>query len=307
MNHVPVLLDAVLAGLAPLVGKTVVDATFGAGGYTRGVLAADAAHVFGFDRDPAAIAAAPADPRLTLIHERFSLMDQALEARGINHVDAIMFDIGVSSMQFDEAERGFSFQADGPLDMRMSSEGPSASDLVNALDEEALADIIFRYGEEPRSRRIARAIAAARPVTRTAALAAIVRGALGYHPGMPKDPATRTFQALRIAVNGELDELDAALRAAERLLRPGGRLAVVSFHSLEDRAVKRFLRTRSGGDAQASRHLPAAQVGGPAPTFEPPPKAVRPGAAEIAANPRARSATLRVGTRTDTPAWKDAA
>jgi 16S rRNA (cytosine1402-N4)-methyltransferase len=299
----------VLAGISPVSGASVVDGTFGAGGYTRAVLAAGAGHVYAFDRDPTAIAAGEtlvgANPdRLTLIHERFSLMDRALEARGVSTVDAIMLDIGVSSMQIDQAARGFSFQADGPLDMRMSNEGSSAADLVNTMDETALADILYRYGEEPRSRRVAGHIVAARPIARTGELAAIVRKALGHRPGAPKDPATRTFQALRIAVNDELGELDAGLRAAERLLRPGGRLAVVSFHSLEDRAVKRFLRTRSGGDPQGSRHLPEARIGGSAPTFQAA-KAVRPDAAEIAANPRARSATLRIGTRTDAPAWKD--
>ncbi|MBW7946824.1 MAG: 16S rRNA (cytosine(1402)-N(4))-methyltransferase RsmH [Sphingomonadaceae bacterium] len=307
--HIPVLLDAVLAGIAPIPGARVVDGTFGAGGYTKAVLAAGAAHVYAFDRDPTAIAGGAAlagvnADRLTLIGERFSLMDRALAARGVSTVDAIMLDIGVSSMQIDQAVRGFSFQADGPLDMRMSGEGPSAADLVNTLDEAALADILYRYGEEPRSRRVASHIVAARPITRTGELAAVVRKALGHRPGAPKDPATRTFQALRIAVNDELGELDAGLRAAERLLRPGGRLAVVSFHSLEDRAVKRFLRTRSGGDPQGSRHLPEARIGGSAPTFRAA-KAVRPDAAEIAANPRARSATLRIGTRTDAPAWKD--
>ncbi|MBB4631817.1 16S rRNA (cytosine(1402)-N(4))-methyltransferase RsmH [Sphingosinicella soli] len=307
--HVPVLLDAVLAGIAPIPGASVVDGTFGAGGYTRAVLAGGAALVYAFDRDPTAIAGgatlAGANPdRLMLIHERFSLMDRALAARGVSTVDAIMLDIGVSSMQIDQAARGFSFQADGPLDMRMSNEGPSAADLVNTMDEAAIADILYRYGDEPRSRRVAGHIVAARPITRTGELAGIVRKALGHRPGAPKDPATRTFQALRIAVNDELGELDAGLRAAERLLRPGGRLAVVSFHSLEDRAVKRFLRTRSGGDPQGSRHLPEARIGGSAPTFLAA-KAVRPDAAEIAANPRARSATLRIGTRTDAPAWKD--
>ena len=306
MSHVPVLLEEVIAGIAPVIGDVVVDGTFGAGGYTSAAVAAGAAHVFAFDRDPAAIANAKVDPaQVTLIHERFSLMDRALAARGVNTVDAIMLDIGVSSMQLDEAGRGFSFQSDGPLDMRMSSDGDSAADLCNQLSEAELADILYRYGEEPRSRRVAKAIVAARPLVRTGELADVVRKALGHRAGAPKDPATRTFQALRIAVNGELDELDAGLRAAERLLVPGGRLAVVSFHSLEDRAVKRFLRTRSGGDSRGSRHQPQAQVGGPAPTFAPPPRAVRPSAAEIAVNPRARSATLRLGIRTSAPAWKD--
>jgi 16S rRNA (cytosine1402-N4)-methyltransferase len=306
MTHIPVLLDPVMAGLAPIAGCTLVDGTFGGGGYTAAAVAAGAAHVYAFDRDPAAIARASVDPaRVTLIHQRFSLMDQALAARGISTVDAIMLDVGVSSMQLDEAARGFSFQADGPLDMRMSSEGPTAADLCNTLSEGDLADVLYRFGEEPRSRRVAKAIVAARPLSRTGELAAVVRRALGHHSGMPKDPATRTFQALRIAVNHELEELDAGLRAAERLLAPGGRLAVVSFHSLEDRVVKRFLRARSGGDSRRSRHQPEARVGGPAPTFAPPSRAIRPGAAEIAVNPRARSATLRLGVRTSAPAWKD--
>ena len=223
MSHVPVLLEEVIAGIAPVIGDVVVDGTFGAGGYTSAAVAAGAAHVFAFDRDPAAIANAKVDPaQVTLIHERFSLMDRALAARGVNTVDAIMLDIGVSSMQLDEAGRGFSFQSDGPLDMRMSSDGDSAADLCNQLSEAELADILYRYGEEPRSRRVAKAIVAARPLVRTGELADVVRKALGHRAGAPKDPATRTFQALRIAVNGELDELDAGLRAAERLLVPGG-------------------------------------------------------------------------------------
>lgn len=307
--HIPVLCDAVLNAIAPVYDSTVIDGTFGAGGYTRAALDAGATHIFAFDRDPSAIAGGAAlatavAPRLTLVEERFSRMDAALAARGTTQVDAVMLDIGVSSMQLDQAERGFSFQKDGPLDMRMSAEGPSAADLVNSLEEEALADILWRHGEEPRSRRIARAIVAARPITRTLQLAEIVRRAVGYRPGAPRDPATRTFQALRIEVNGELEELDAGLRAAERLLRPGGRLAVVTFHSLEDRAVKQFLRTRSGTTGQGSRHRPDSRDAAPAPTFEPPAKAQRASEAEIAQNPRARSATLRAARRTAAPAWE---
>jgi 16S rRNA (cytosine1402-N4)-methyltransferase len=302
-RHTPVLLAEVMAALRLAPGETYVDGTFGAGGYARAALEAGIAQAFGFDRDPSALAEAYADPRLTLIEERFGLMDAALAARGVETVDAIALDIGVSSMQFDRAERGFSFQNDGPLDMRMSGDGPTAADFLNSADEADIADILYRYGEEPKSRRIARAIVAARPLTRTAELAAVVRRAVGHHPGQPKDPATRAFQAIRIHINGELDELDAGLVAAERLLAPGGRLAVVSFHSLEDRAVKRFLRARSGEDPRANRFLPEARVRGPAPTFERPAKAVRPGAAELAANPRARSATLRAATRTAAPPW----
>ncbi len=301
--HIPVLLDEVIDALALQAGDLYVDGTFGAGGYARAALAEGIAQAYGFDRDPTAIADAFADPRLTLIEERFSQMDEALEARGVSTVDAIALDIGVSSMQLDRAERGFSFQADGPLDMRMGAEGPSAADFLNSADEAEIADVLYRYGEEPKSRRIARAIVAARPLERTAQLAEIVRRAVGYHPGA-KDPATRAFQAIRIHINGELDELDAGLRAAERLLKPGGRLAVVTFHSLEDRVVKRFLRERSGSNPRESRYLPEARGRGPAPTFQTPAKAVRAGDAELAKNPRARSATLRSGIRTDAPAWQ---
>lgn len=301
--HLPVLLDEVIDALALRAGDLYVDGTFGAGGYTRAALARGIAHAYGFDRDPTAIAAAFRDARLTLIEERFSQMDEALAARGVSTVDAIALDIGVSSMQLDRPERGFSFQNDGPLDMRMGNDGPSAADFLNSADEAEIADVLYRYGEEPKSRRIARAIVAGRPLERTGQLADIVRRAVGYHPGA-KDPATRAFQAIRIHVNGELDELDAGLRAAERLLKPGGRLAVVTFHSLEDRAVKRFLRERSGSNPRESRYLPEARGRGPAPTFQTPAKAVRASDAELSANPRARSATLRSGVRTEAPAWQ---
>jgi 16S rRNA (cytosine1402-N4)-methyltransferase len=221
-------------------------------------------------------------------------------------VDGVALDIGVSSMQFDQAERGFSFQGDGPLDMRMSQEGRSAADFVNEADETEIADVIFRYGEEPKSRRIARAIVAARPIERTGQLAEVVRRAIGWHPGMKKDPATRTFQAIRIHLNEELDELEGGLEAAEQVLAAGGRLAVVTFHSLEDRMVKRFLRERSGSVPATSRHMPITAPVGPAPTFEAVAKPVRPGEAELSANPRARSATLRVARRTSSPPWSPA-
>lgn len=306
--HVPVLLNEVMQGLALKQGDTLVDGTFGAGGYTRAALTAGAGHVWAFDRDPNAIAEGRAleqefSGRLTLIHDRFSNIDTALRARGVEKVDAVTFDIGVSSMQLDRAERGFSFQADGPLDMRMEAEGPSAADFVNTADESLIADVIFALGEEPKSRRIARAIVQARPIERTGQLAEIVRRAVGYRPGEPKDPATRTFQAIRIHVNRELEELDLGLRAAERMLKPGGRLAVVSFHSLEDRAVKRFLRDRGGKAPGGSRHLPVA-ASGPKPTFEAVAKPVRAGEAELKLNPRARSATLRVARRTAAQAWE---
>jgi len=306
--HVPVLVDEVVHALAVAPGETHVDGTFGAGGYTKAILDKGAARVFAFDRDPLAIQygealAADCGGRLTLVPERFSRMRQALAARGVSEVDGVTLDIGVSSMQLDRAERGFSFQADGPLDMRMGKDGPSAADFVNGADEAEIADVIFHYGEEPKARRIARAIVAARPITRTGELAAVVRKALGHHPGMKKDPATRTFQAIRIHVNEELEELEGGLEAAERVLAPGGRIAVVTFHSLEDRIVKRFLKARSGALPAASRHLPARAKAGPAPTFEAVTKAVRAGAAETQANPRARSATLRAARRTAAPAW----
>ncbi len=305
--HVPVLLDEVIAGLAIVEGETHVDGTFGAGGYTRAMLNLGA-RVYAFDRDPSAIRegsglADESGGRLTLVPERFSRMRQALASQGVSQVDGVALDIGVSSMQFDRPERGFSFQADGPLDMRMGQDGQSAADFLNCADEAEIADVIYRYGEEPKSRRIARAIVAARPIERTGQLAEIVRRAVGWHAGMKKDPATRTFQAIRIHLNEELDELEGGLEAAEQVLAPGGRLAVVTFHSLEDRLVKRFLRERSGAVPAASRHLPVQAEAGPAPTFEAVAKPVRPGEAELQANPRARSATLRVARRTSASPW----
>ena len=272
--HLPVLLQEVVTGLAIVPGETLVDGTFGAGGYTRAMLGGGAGRVIGFDRDPNAIANGPAlvpdaieSGRLTLIEERFSQMDRVLAERGLLPVDGIALDIGVSSMQLDQAERGFSFQKDGPLDMRMSQSGETAAEFLNHAEEGEIARVLKDYGEEPRARAVARAIVAARPLTRTAELAAVVRRALGYRQGQKGDPATRTFQAIRIHLNAELDELEQGLRAAERSLRPGGRLAVVTFHSLEDRIVKRFLKVRSGDVPAGSRHRPMAAPG-PAPTFE---------------------------------------
>jgi 16S rRNA (cytosine1402-N4)-methyltransferase len=230
-------------------------------------------------------------------------MRQALHARDVEAVDGVTLDIGVSSMQLDRPERGFSFQGDGPLDMRMGRDGESAADFLNGASEEDIAEIIYRYGEEPKSRRIARAIVAARPVERTAQLAGIVRKALGWHNGMKKDPATRTFQAIRIHLNEELQELEGGLEAAEQVLKPGGRLAVVTFHSLEDRMVKRFLKERSGDVPSGSRHLPVQSGSRPDSTFEAVARPVKAGEAEIKANPRARSATLRVARRTSASAW----
>src|SRR5579864_6898605 len=304
--HVPVLVNEVIGALAIHDGDLAVDGTFGAGGYTRAMLAAGAGRVIGFDRDPEAIEAGRSlvpNPALTLIEERFSQMDRVLAERGIGPVDAIALDIGVSSMQLDRAERGFSFQADGPLDMRMSRSGLTAAEFLNTADEAEIARVLRDYGEVPRARAIARAIVAARPVERTAELAAIVRRAAGFRQGQKSDPATRTFQAIRIHLNAELDELEQGLEAAERALKPGGRLAVVTFHSLEDRIVKRFFRERSGGTPAGSRHRPAL-VDPNQPTFERVAKPVAPSERELAAYPRARSARLRSAVRTSAPARK---
>ncbi|WP_298018065.1 16S rRNA (cytosine(1402)-N(4))-methyltransferase RsmH [uncultured Parasphingopyxis sp.] len=306
-RHDPVLLAEVMEALSISKDERHVDATFGAGGYSRAMRDRGAV-VYAFDRDPDAIAEGKAlaeeqDGRLILINRRFSELADALAEAGAIPVDGVTFDIGVSSMQLDRAERGFSFQADGPLDMRMGQDGESAADFVNEADETMIADIIYAYGEEPRSRRIARAIVAARPIETTGELADAVRKAVGYRKGAPKDPATRTFQAIRIHLNRELDELREGLDAAEQVLAPGGRIAVVTFHSLEDRIVKRFLRERSGSTPGGSRHLPDAGDTAPVPTFAKPPKPVRPGKDELARNPRARSATLRSATRTAAAPW----
>ncbi|UUR07748.1 16S rRNA (cytosine(1402)-N(4))-methyltransferase RsmH [Sphingomonas glaciei] len=304
-GHLPVLVDEVVAALAISEGETHVDGTFGAGGYTRAMLRAGAGRVIAFDQDPDAIANGPSlvpDPRLTLVHERFSRMAEALDERELSPVDGITLDIGVSSMQLDQAGRGFSFAKDGPLDMRMSQDGPSAADFLNTADEAEIARVIRDYGDEPKARGLARAIVAARPLTRTSELSAVCRKVLGWHAGMKTDPATRTFQAIRIHVNAELAELEAGLEAAERSLKPGGRLAVVTFHSLEDRIVKQFLRTRSGAAPAGSRHRPMPEAG-PAPTFRAVAKPVAPSEAELAINPRARSARLRSAVRTDAPCF----
>ncbi|WP_397604445.1 16S rRNA (cytosine(1402)-N(4))-methyltransferase RsmH [Sphingorhabdus sp.] len=305
--HIPVLLDEVIHSLAITPGAEIVDGTFGAGGYSQAILAGGA-RVYAFDRDPDALKegadlAGRSEGALRLYAACFSNMDNVLMADGISSVDGVVLDIGVSSMQLDRAERGFSFQKDGPLDMRMGQDGMTAADFVNEAEEADIADIIYRYGEEHRSRRIARSIVAARPIETTAQLAAIVRKAVGHKPGAPKDPATRAFQAIRIHVNRELDELTDGLEAAERMLKPGGRLAVVTFHSLEDRIVKQFLRRRSGAEAAGSRHVPLVGRDGPGPTFDKADKAVRPSDAELARNPRSRSATLRSATRTHAAAW----
>lgn len=309
--HMPVLLAEVIAALAPRDGAILVDGTFGRGGYSIALLATAAAHVYAIDRDPDAIregtALALAHPgRLTLIEGRFGAMDTLLAARGRSAVDGVVLDLGVSSPQLDVAERGFSFRADGPLDMRMEKSGESAADIVNTATEQELAQTIATLGEERHARRVARAIVAARgerPILRTLELAEIVRRVVPRaKDGI--DPATRTFQALRLRVNDELGEIERGLAAAERVLQPGGRLAVVSFHSLEDRAVKRFLRTRSGGDG-VSRHAPERPVRAPSFALDTR-KPIEPSAAETARNPRARSAKLRVAARTAGPAWDDA-
>jgi 16S rRNA (cytosine1402-N4)-methyltransferase len=308
-GHVPVLRAEAVAMLAPRDGEIYLDGTFGAGGYSRAILEAARCRVVAIDRDPEAVArgqelAERFPGRLTVIEGRFGDMENVLATLGIRSVAGIALDLGLSSLQLDATQRGFSFRGDGPLDMRMGRDGPTAADLVNSLGESALADLIYIFGEERYSRRVARAIVAARPLRRTGELAALVRKTIPTSGGI--DPATRTFQALRIEVNDELGELARGLKAAERLLAPGGRLVVVSFHSLEDRAVKEFLGARSGAAASASRHRPPVST--PAPSFflltrRP----VKAGASEIATNPRARSARLRAAGRTDAPAWEEAA
>jgi 16S rRNA (cytosine1402-N4)-methyltransferase len=308
-EHIPVMTAEVVAALNPSPGKVYIDATFGAGGYSRAIAQAAACRVFGLDRDPSAVAlgremAKSCDGRLTVIEGRFGDMVGLLAANGIAKADGVAFDLGVSSFQIDQPERGFSFAQDGALDMRMGPGGDTAADLVNRLEEKELAQLIFEFGEERRARAIARAIVRARaqaPIQRTGELAKIVSGVVRREPGL--HPATRTFQALRIRVNDELGELSRGLAAAEQLLVAGGRLAVVSFHSLEDRMVKRFVDRRSGKTAGTSRHLPAPPAPR-APTFRwLSAGAKRPGQSEIEANPRARSAKLRAAERTDAPAW----
>ncbi|MBJ3783750.1 16S rRNA (cytosine(1402)-N(4))-methyltransferase RsmH [Devosia sediminis] len=297
--HVPVLLEEVLTALSPVAGCRVVDGTFGAGGYSRALLAAGA-QVVGIDRDPSVaphVDALKSDypDRFTFVAGTFSQLDSL--AADLGPIDAVVLDIGVSSMQLDQADRGFSFMRDGPLDMRMSRAGTSAADLVNSLDVEDLANLLYAYGEERKSRRIAQFIVAARetaPIATTFELARIIEKAIGRKAG-DAHPATRSFQALRIAVNAEFDQLVEGLFAAERLLSEGGRLAVVSFHSLEDRIVKRFFDPDKGGPA-ASRHLPQVEA---APLrWRRAGKAIKSGAAELARNSRARSAVLRSGIRT---------
>lgn len=305
--HLPVLLTEVLDALAIAPGERHVDGTFGAGGYSR-AMALCGASVFAIDQDPDAIAEAQAvvaasDGAIMLVHGNFAEMDALLEEAGIDAVDGVTLDIGVSSMQLDRERRGFAFRfPDAPLDMRMSQSGETAAELLNRIDEGELADILYLYGEERQSRRVARAIVAARPLATTGDLVKAVHRAIGKRPGEKTDPATKTFQAIRIFLNAELDALERGLDAAEAVLRPGGRLAIVTFHSLEDRIVKSFFRARSGQEAGGSRHRPETAQRR-APTFGKPARAVRPGDAELDRNPRARSATLRSAVRTDAPAW----
>jgi 16S rRNA (cytosine1402-N4)-methyltransferase len=305
MSHVSVLLDEVVEALAPAPGKLIVDATFGAGGYSRAFLDRGA-EVIAFDRDPSAARfATDLGVRFRLVTDTFSSMERHVES-----CDGVAMDLGVASMQLDEAERGFSFMRDGPLDMRMSGEGQSAADLVNHTEQAALARIFWLYGEERDSRRIASFIVRRRaeaPFERTLDLASVVERAVGGRKGAKVHPATKVFQALRIAVNEELAELEAGLAAAERILKQGGRLAVVTFHSLEDRIVKAFFVERAGRTPAGSRHLPPVAKG-KAPTFELLFNGARAASAEeTAANPRARSAKLRAGIRTAAPAWEMAA
>ncbi|MFT6076393.1 MAG: 16S rRNA (cytosine1402-N4)-methyltransferase [Yoonia sp.] len=298
--HIPVLIRPLIAAVSPVSGVWL-DGTFGNGGYARALLDAGADKVIGVDRDPLAFELA-ADwvagfgDRIELVEGVFSKLDEYA-----GDLDGVVLDLGVSSMQLDLAERGFSFMRDGPLDMRMSQSGISAADLCNDADEAELADIIYLYGEERASRRIAKAIVAARPLSSTGELAKIVESCLPRAKPKQSHPATRTFQALRIAVNNEYGELAMGLMAAERALRPGGQLAVVTFHSVEDRMVKRFLQARSGNNANANRFAPETEQVTPAFRIEKR-KAIGPDEQELAENPRSRSAKLRVAFRTDAPA-----
>jgi 16S rRNA (cytosine1402-N4)-methyltransferase len=310
-RHIPVMLSEVLAALQPRDGDIVVDGTFGTGGYARAILDTASCRVIAIDRDAEAFALAGAlaedfPGRLIAMLGRYSEMEALAESEGFKAVDGVVLDLGVSSMQLDQAERGFSFAQDGPLDMRMENEGPTAADLVNSLAESELADIIYVFGEERRSRAIAKAIVAKRaeaPITRTSELADIVIGVLGRKRDEPKHPATRTFQAFRIYLNAELEELAQGLCAAERLLNAGGRLVVVTFHSLEDRIAKRFFAGRSAARPKGSRHLPDAGGEEFAPSFQLiNRRPLEPSNDEIRGNPRARSARLRAGERTDAPA-----
>ncbi|MFT8736894.1 MAG: 16S rRNA (cytosine(1402)-N(4))-methyltransferase RsmH [Zymomonas mobilis] len=303
--HIPVLLDEVIAALNPTAGGTYIDGTFGAGGYSRAILEKADNQVIAFDRDPDAIREGAAlveasEGRLRLINDCFSNIGYHLDNLGIDTVDGLVFDIGVSSMQIDRPERGFSIQGNGPLDMRMAQEGLSAEEFLNNAQESEIADVLYLYGEERQSRRVARAIVAARPLETTFELANVIRHSLGYRSHDKKDPAVHCFQAIRIHLNHELDELKEGLQTAERVLKPHGCLAVVTFHSLEDRIVKHFMKEHAGQSGQVSRHQPLIPIEKPV-FFSKPARPVKAGEAELARNPRARSATLRAVYRTETP------
>ena len=312
--HQPVMLDEVLESLQPQDNAVYIDATFGRGGYTRAILEHANCTVIAIDRDPDAIAAGQAlvdemKGRFILKEGPFSSLADLAKSEGFEKIDGIVFDLGLSSPQLDEAERGFSFRLDGPLDMRMEKSGQDAADFINSADEADIAHVIWMYGEERASRRIARAIVKARaeaPITRTKELAKLVQSVMPRPKPGQIDPATRTFQGIRIHINGELDEIEAAMGAAENMLKPEGRLVVVSFHSLEDRIIKTFMLKRSGQGPRPSRHLPDIETA-PASFSLPSRKPVLPSDDEIAVNPRARSAKLRLAVRTDAPAMKEVA
>lgn len=313
MSHIPVMLDHVIEHMAPQAGDVILDGTFGGGGYSRRILEKADCRVLAVDRDPDA--KARAKPLEQKFGDRFQLLagpfgdleDLAAKA-GVTALDGVVFDLGVSSFQLDEAERGFSFMRDGPLDMRMSQSGVSAADIVNEADERDLADIIFQLGEERESRRIARQIVRERKdaaFKTTLQLAECIERSVGGRRGKKTHPATKAFQALRMFVNDELGELARGLEGAERALKPGGRLVVVTFHSLEDRMVKTFLADRSGKKEGGSRFVPVVDQSGPMPSFEQVRKVSAPESAEIAANARARSSRLRSAIRSDAPAWAE--
>ena len=312
--HVPVMLDEMLEMMEPRDGAVYVDGTFGAGGYSHALLDAADCRVLAIDRDPSAVddgraLMARSSGRLEIIAGRFGEADRLLSQRGIEAVDGCTLDLGISSAQLDDSLRGFSFKADGPLDMRMESRGQTAAEIIRDMDEASLARLLKDFGDERRARRIARAMVEERqraPITRTSELAALVRRYVRRsNDGL--DPAARTFLALRIFVNDEFGEVDRGLVAAERLLSAGGKLVVIAFHSGEDRRVKRFLEDRCGRTPRPSRHQPAAEPAGPASFRLLTRKAVMPSTAEIARNPRARSARLRAAERTVAPVWREAA
>lgn len=311
-SHIPVLCGEMVKILNPKPHEIYVDCTFGLGGYTTSILDADDCSVIGIDQDPDAIKRGKAlqqkfSPRLTLIEGKFSEMERLLQEHGIYKVHGIVMDIGVSSPQLDEADRGFSFQKEGKLDMRMSKKGQSAFDIINTYTEKQLADIIFKFGDEHASRRIAKRIVAERPLETTTQLANVIYKVLPKHGGQKIDPATKTFQAIRIYVNKELEELELALRAAERVLYPEGRLVVVTFHGLEDRIVKKFLRERSGLTENGSRYLPLKNAIAPSTFILEDKRSLEPSIEEILENPRARSGRLRWAIRNAQESWKETA